>query len=348
MLTGFFLFSACSTSEEDTLPEEETYEGGVFVLNEGVFGSGNASVSYLDPSREALSHQIFINENEVEVLGDVGQNMEIHGDHIYIVLNGSNKVEVVDRFTFEQVATLDSQLHNPRDISFAEGRAFVSNWGDGSVPDDDFVTVFNAADFSFLDKIAVEEGPEEVISGSGYVITSHMGGWGSNTVVSVIDPVTLSVVKTLEVGDRPNTMAVSGEQLWVLSEGKLSWTGEESPGQLTQVNLGTLEIDQQFVFPSVSDHPSHLVESEGNLFYALGNELYVFQAGETSLPQEPLFLMEEVDQLYGLNVQESEVFATSATMDYSGNGKLVIYDLSGQRLNQFETGINPNGVLFNQ
>lgn len=347
ILSGVFVLHSCSPSEEDTPPHEETYEGGLFVLNEGVWQSGNASISFLGSSRQEMAHQIFQTENEAELLGDVGQNMEIYGDHIYIVVNGSNKVEVVDRFSFEQVATWNSQLQNPRDINFSEGKAFVSNWGDGSVPDDDFVAVYNTSDFSYLDKISVGEGPEEVVAGNGYIVTSHIGGFGTNTIISIVDPVNLNVVKTLEVGDRPNTMVFVGEQLYVLAEGKLSWTGEESAGQLTEVDMSTLEVDRQLVFPSVSDHPTNLSESEGRIFYTLGKDLYGFQTSESSLPQEPLFTMGEVDVLYGLTIQDSEVFATSANVDFSSNGKLLIYDFAGQLLHQFETGINPNGVLLN-
>lgn len=350
LLNLVFLFSSCSTSDDDIIvpgKEEKMYTNGLFVLNEGNFGSGNASISFFDPEQEEMVHQVYKKENEAELLGDVGQSMETYENYIFIVLNASNKIVVVDRQTFQKVTVLESQLQNPRDVSFADGKAFVTNWGDLYVPDDDYIAVYNVTDFSFIKAIPVEEGPEQLISGNGFVIASHQGGYGMNTIISLLDPASLEVIKTLDVGDRPKTMAFLGEQLWVLSEGRPAWTEAETPGRLSQVNLVSLEVEQQFVFPSTSDHPSHLTENNGKLFYTLEKGLYVFEPGTSALAQIPLFEMDEVDVLYGLGMQGSSVFAASASPDFSSNGKVLQYDLSGELLKNLEAGINPNGFLFN-
>lgn len=346
---GMTLFTSCSTSDDGPgLPETENFADGIFILNEGNYGSGNSTVSYLDASKEEMNHEIFRKQNDGLELGDVGQNIGFFNDYAFVVVNVSNTIEVVDRSTFKNVMTIDTDLQNPRYIAFSEGKAFVSNWGDGSNPDDDFITVINATTFAVEDKIAVSEGPEKIISGGGRIFVAHPGGFSINNVVSVIDPVKNDLTTTIMVGDQPNSMQLDGDFLWVLSGGKPSYLEDESAGSLSKIDVGTNEKVQELVFPNTTDHPANLEDENGNLYYTMNNAVYSMNIAENSLPLNVLFTMEEVDYLYGFEVQGSEIYAASASMDFTGNGELIIYDLSGNMLNSFETGINPNGIYFNK
>src|SRR5690606_28464601 len=104
------------------------YQYGYFVLNEGTFGNADASVTFIGDN--GVVHPDIFQTVTGNPLGDLAQSMAFEGDNAYIVVNGSNKIEVVNRFTFESEATLSSSLENPRYIAFANGKGFVSNWGD--------------------------------------------------------------------------------------------------------------------------------------------------------------------------------------------------------------------------
>lgn len=345
---GLTLFTSCSTADDNPeLPETENYADGIFILNEGNYGSGNSTVSYLAASKEEINHEIFRNQNAGLELGDVGQSMAFFNDYVFVVVNVSNTIEVVDRTTFKHIMTISTDIQNPRYIAFSEGKAFVSNWGEGSNPDDDFITVINASTFAVEKKIAVSEGPDKIISGGRRIFVAHSGGHSINNIVSVIDPVKGDLITTVTAGDQPNSMQLDGDFLWVLSSGKPSYLNDESAGSLSKIDVGTNEKVQELVFSNTTDHPANLELENGNLYYTMNNAVYSFNRAENTLSETSLFSIKQVDYLYGFEVQGSEIYAASASMDFTGNGKLFIYDLSGNLLNSFETGINPNGIYFN-
>ena len=101
-LAGVFLQS-CSNDDDgpNNDPENGNYSKGVFILNEGGFNSANAEITYFDPTKDVSTtnpiQEIFKTANAGAQLGSVGQSMYFKGNKAYIVLNVSNKVEVVDK-----------------------------------------------------------------------------------------------------------------------------------------------------------------------------------------------------------------------------------------------------------
>ena len=94
------------------------FENGVFVLNEGGFNSNSAEVSFLSENG-TLEHEIY-NAVNGSILGDVAQSIGFEGNKAYIVVNNSNLIRVVNRYTFELIATISSGLQNPRHIVFED------------------------------------------------------------------------------------------------------------------------------------------------------------------------------------------------------------------------------------
>jgi hypothetical protein len=48
-----------------------------------------------------------------KTLGDTGQDVGLYNDLAFVVLNYSNKIKVINRYTMAHVATIDSGLSNP-------------------------------------------------------------------------------------------------------------------------------------------------------------------------------------------------------------------------------------------
>ena len=341
------LFSACDNND-DTLPVPEgpvTFNNGIFVLNEGNFQQGNSSVTYIDPATGEVLHNIFEGVNEVP-LGDTATDLAFFEDHAFIVLNVSNTIEIVDPVTFESIATIDSDLHNPRKIAFLERMLYVTNWGEGSDATDDYVAVFDTQNFELLAKIPVAEGPEDILSSNGNIFVAHGGGWNFNNKISVITGTELH--KVIEVGDIPNSIAAADGSLWVSSAGLPDYAGETA-GSISQIDLSSLTVEKTFSFPDAGQHPDHLSHYNGNIYYTLRDEVFSFSTSATELPTISAFPIGEVAYLYGFEIHEGKVYTASANADFTGNGKLFIYDLAGGNLlAQYNTGINPNGIFFNE
>ncbi len=347
LILGIFFTMSCSTDDTPATAENQEYAEGIFILNEGNFGQGNSTVSFLDPETEEITNQVFKNANSGAVLGDTGQSIGFYKDYAFVVMNVSNTIEVVDRNTFQSVGSIKTNLESPRFIAFSEGKAFVSNWGDGMNPEDDFISVFNAEDLSLVKTIPVAEGPEKMISEAGKVYVAHSGGFNVNNKISVIDAVKLDFEAEIIVGAAPNSLVAEGGNLWVLSGGD-AYSEEETAGSLSKIDLGNNQVVKEIPFSNATDHPANLEFEGGQFLYTMGNTVYTFTETVETLPDTPVFDMEEVDYLYGFEVEDSTIFAASANSDFTGNGKLLVYDLNGNVLNTFETGINPNGIYFNE
>lgn len=344
------LFTSCSSDDDlpDTPQQTGDYANGIFVLNEGSFGSGNASVSFVDADLENVTQGIFSSVNDGDPLGDTAQSMAFYEDYAFIVVNVSNKIEVVDRYTFERVTTLDEGLVNPRYVAFSNGNAYVTNWGDGGSPNDDYIAVIDLESFEVEENIGVEEGPEKILSDNGTLYVAHQGGWSFNNKISVINASNNTLEELLTVGDVPSSIVISNASLWVASAGLPSYSENESAGSITQIDLATLESVREFNFAEPTEHPSNLVVREGTVYYTLGNAVYGFNTTAETLPEEPLFELEGINGIRGFEVRDSRIYVASPGADYSGNGSLNIYDLqSGDLIDEIEVGIIPNGVYFN-
>ena len=81
-----------STGDPDPPPGgSTTYSEGFFIVNEGNFNWGNASVTYVDISTGTAHQHIFQQANS-RPLGDVAQSMKVLNNRGYIVVNNSNRI----------------------------------------------------------------------------------------------------------------------------------------------------------------------------------------------------------------------------------------------------------------
>lgn len=343
--------SSCSKDDEKEIPapEAETgYMGGILVLNEGNFGSGNSSVSFVNSTLDEVNNGIYAAENSGVALGDVAQNIAFYKDYAFIVLNVSNKIEIVDRSSFQHVTSIESGLSNPRYITFANDKAYVTNWGDGTDPNDDFVAVIDPANFSISKTISVAEGPERIIANNNKLYVAHPGGYSFNNKISVIDTQSDEVEMEKVVGDVPNAMLIANGNLWVSCSGKPSYAEQETAGEIVKIDLSNLELIKDYVFSEKTIHPSNLAHDGNELFYTLGKSIYNFQENAETLPDSASFELTEVSSLYGFEVNDGKLYAASANSDFTGNGELYIYEAArGDLLTSFKVGINPNGIYFN-
>ena len=343
-----FLVSCENDDDLNGVPEEEQgeYSSGIIVLNEGVFGSGNSSVAFVDEDAGTVSDSIFYKANSEAALGDVAQSIAFHEDYAFIVVNVSNKVEVVDRNTFESIATIESGLVNPRYIAFSGEQAYVSNWGDGNDPDDDYIAVINTETFSIEENIGVKNGPEKLLADDDRIYVAHEGGYTAtdNDKISVINTTTNVVEEIITVGDNPVSLEIDNGVLWVAASG-YPYAPNETAGRILTIDLATYEVLQEFEFPNATDHPRNLELENGLVYFTLGNSVYAFDQNEENLPESEVLVMEEVQILGGLEVENSRIYATSRNSSYTGTGDLFIYNFAdGSLLESYEVGINPNEV----
>ena len=346
-LAGVFLQS-CSNDDDgpNNDPENGNYSKGVFILNEGGFNSANAEITYFDPTKDVSTtnpiQEIFKTANAGAQLGSVGQSMYFKGNKAYIVLNVSNKVEVVDNTTFKKISTIPSSdnMSNPRYIVSDDQFLYISNWGDPNVTTDDFIAKYKISDLTFVEKYKVDEGPEKMILDNNKLYVAQKGGWGTGKTVTIIDLKT-NDKKSINVGDVPTDLTIQNGNLFVLSQG-VNW-GTTTKGKLVRYNL-TSEDKLEMNFPD-GQHPNFLVAENSKLYYIVNNSVYSMATNATTLPTKADYIT-GADNVYGFNVK-GDTFYVLDSKDNKSSGRLFIQNAQGGlKYQSIVTGLFPNSVYI--
>ena len=207
---------------------------GMYLLNEGNMGSNKSSLDYLDLSgKDATVHylrNIYSERNPetVMMLGDVGNDIQIYGSRLWLVINCSNKVEVAQANDAVRIGKVD--IPNCRYVTFKDRYAYVSSYV-GSVysgSSSPLGSVYKVDTLSLqkVDSCSVGYQPEEmaIIGKKLYVANSGgyqgMTGQGYESTVSVIDLDKMQETERITVA--PNLHRIKKDkydQLWVTSRG---------------------------------------------------------------------------------------------------------------------------------
>lgn len=315
---------------------------GVFVLNEGGAGSGNASVSFIN--NNAVTNNIYGAQNPgLPALGDTAQSISFNGDFAYIILNISNTIKVVNRSTFAYVATISSGISNPRYMAFANGKGYVTNWGSGGNATDDYLAVINLATNSVESTIPLAEGVERIVYTNDRLYVAHQGGYGVGNTISVINPITQIVEQIIEVGDVPNSLLVKDGFLYVLCGGKPSWYPVQTDGRLVKIDLATNTLVSTLFFPEL--HPNNLeINSQAtDFFYTVDENIYTMAVDATVLPTSVLCSLsaQGVYGIYGMDLIDDKIYVADAG-DYATSGNVYIFSTAGVLLQNFTVGVIPN------
>ncbi|KAA5823523.1 YncE family protein [Algibacter amylolyticus] len=346
LLTSIFITSCSEDSDDNPVVPKGDYENGLIVSHEGNFGQGNASVSFVSDDFLTVENNVFSNVNGAP-LGDTAQSITFSDDLAYIVLNVSNKIEVVNRYTFESVATINSGLVNPRYMTISNGKGYVTNWGDGGDSTDDFVAVIDLATNTVSNTIHVGEGPEYILEKGYMLYVSHKGGWGVNNIISVIDT-TDNNVGTLEVNDAPGAMAFdSNGNLVVLCSGANQYwltPAVETLASITRISTNNSAILDVMEFAS-GEHPSIMTHDDDELFYILNGEVYELEDSSDALPTTAILDVSSTSA-YGISVEDDTLYV--ANSNFTEESDLLIYDLdSASLMETIELSIGAAKIYFN-
>ena len=335
------VLASCKKDNIDDIYVAGNYEDGYFVTNEGNFGTGNGSISFVD-EYGAVENDVFASINSF-ALGDVVQSMNIINDNAYILVNGSSKIEVASVDSMYSVATIDAV--SPRYIAKVnDNKAYVTDWGINGVQVIDLLTN------TISSTIACGTGPEGITVANGFAYVCNLGGFGLDNTVSVIDIETDIVVSTLEVGDRPNSAVVDANgAVWVLTGGFTEYDADwnvvsETAGNLVKIVGNTIEATYAF---AVGNHPQDLVIDDAGttLYYSDGSwskAVYAFDVKDTALPTTALINK----SFYGLGVHGGYVYGTDA-VDFTQSGWSYKYTTEGTIIDSVQVGIIPGGYCFN-
>lgn len=346
-ITFLFVFSGCHPA--DPLDEQFIKTEGVFVLNEGNFTYGNASLSFIDLEKNQIENQVFFRANGFP-LGDIACSMTLVDDQAFICVNYSGKVFIMNSTTFKHAGTI-SGLTSPRYFAFLEaGKAYVSDLYAEEI------TIINPADLTITGTIQTGCSTEQLIRWKDYIFTNN---WSYGNKILKIDIRTDLVVDSLIVPLQPNSMVMDrDEHLWVLSDGGYpgSIIGNEIPA-LTVIDPNQLNILRQIEFPGLANSPNnlHINQSGDTLFFlstgwsgefTIEPGIYRMPVSSQGLP-ENAWIPEGDKRFYALGIdpETSTVYASDAK-DYLQSGMIFRYRSDGVLIDSLPADRIPGFFAF--
>ncbi|MFB9865293.1 YncE family protein [Rufibacter immobilis] len=336
LLGSTLLTTACDSDNEDNSPKG-AYEHGVFITNEGAFGHGNAEISYLLPQTKTVQPELFKQVNN-RPLGDAAQSIMFVEDKAYIALNGSNRIEVVNAYSFASTGVING-LEIPRYmVALNSRKAYVTEYvgyeffgytGPGRV------SVLDLTTNTVSKTIDVGKLPEGLLLHNGKLYVANSDG---NTV-SVINTTTDAVETTLTVGEGPKFLVLDANQkIWVLRG------GYSEAGALVKIDPVNNHAITSYTLPGESLGAGQLTinGAKNTLYYSYGGRIYSMSTTATAAPTAPIIRRDP----YGLGIDPETNVLYLGIGDFSSNGWAIRYQPSGTVIDSFQVRIAPNGFSF--
>lgn len=374
ILTAFIMIvtsttiTGCRNESLIFTPEKENITGieqsdsiyGFYLLNEGNMGSNKSTLDYFDYSTGQYTRNIYgyANPTVPKEMGDVGNDIAIYGNRLYAVINCSNKVEVMDKWTAERIGQID--VPNCRYIRFKDGYAYLTSYAGPVQIDPDYrqlgyVAKIDTATLQVVDRCLVGFQPDELEIVGDTIYVANSGGYmvpNYENTVSVIDINTFTEVRRIPVAINLHHLRADRHgQLWVSSRGDYF----ERPSRLYCIDTKTGDVSDSICI-AVSN--MHL---DGDSLYLYSTEWSyitmdnVITYGIVNVKEHILvttnFISDGTDKTikipYGIKVhpQTKEIYVTDAR-NYVSPGTLYCFSPDGVMKWSVRTGDIPAHIVF--
>ncbi len=346
--------TSCKEDEEITTtytaPVLTTESTGFLVLNNGQMGQLDGTLSWYDYNTEQVSNSVFLAANG-RSLGDTPNRCTVYGSKLYIAVNVSNTIEVVDARTFRSLKQISLANHavigEPRDVIGHNGFVYVSLYS-GHVARIDTTTL------TFDTKVVKVGNNPEIMAISGDYLYVPNSAYGEGTTVSQIRLSTFENVKTIDGITNPMQMLTDA------AGNVYALTGGTYDASWNQIGAGVYKLDldgtnHTLVCPAtIADIPAG-----SNTLYTVnapyGSSSITYNkvnlTGTEGYQPETLPLSAEspcgiaADPLTG-NIVLTSLAIIGGWPSYDTDGYALLYSPEGSLLKRVEVGVSPCGIVF--
>ncbi|WP_312173107.1 hypothetical protein [Chryseobacterium sp.] len=338
LVFAFALLFNISCSSDDTISDETYYGNGFLLSNEGNFGKPNADVTYITSDLNMKQDNIFSANNGGSNLGDVLQMISFNGDHAYLLLNNSNKIQIVNRSNFKRTGEITAQLNSPRFMAFANNNIYVTNDKYGG---DKYVSIYKTSDLSFVKKINFTDSVERIVEAGNNIFVQN-ASFGFGNKITYITTSNNEIQSTITIPNgNINKMIASNGTVYAIAAG----TADSYIYQIS--NTGS--ITKTFTLTGISDATNLEIE-KGKFYFTSGLKVYAMDLTASTVPTTPLFTVsnsvDPYSNLYGFSVVNDRIFVSDAN-GFTEDSKVSVYSTNGSLLKTFTAGKGTNGAYWN-
>lgn len=343
LLFVLVVVTSCKKNPPETMDSPAVLKHGILVLNEGLFQLNNASLSWVDRTTSATNNEFFAQKAN-RLLGDTGNDMQRYGGKIYIVVNVSSTIEVLNATTGEpiqQISMLNgSNSKQPRNIVFSGNKALVSCF-------DGFVDVIDTATLSITKRIPVGLNPESMTIAGQRLFVSNSGGLNAPTMdstVSVIDLNALSETAKVVVGKNPGSIAADNNgNIFVIARGNYG----SIPSRLKRIDAVTLTVT------SYAFEASGIEKMENSLLISYTNpsnqqtQIARFNPQTEQIEDTDFLDLSAVQTFAGMQYEPAqELLVVMDANGYTTTGYILEFSKAGIFKQKYHVGLIPNSIIY--
>lgn len=336
LLICIVCISSCHKDKTPDLPKSK----GVYIINEGNFGFGNADVSFYNPETKTVTNDLFKTVNGYS-LGDIAQSMYIKDSLALIVVNNSGKIEVVTIPSFQKIRTITISGTSPRYIlPVNDSIAYVTELYSNKIH------VINYLTGNLKTNISVPQFTEHLLRVDEYVfaeskkIYSNPSSKGAVYRIRIAD--NTFVDKKEFAGDAGGIVQDKNKNIWMALD-EDSATSTKASLVCLDKNLNTVA---QYSMNSFGFHPNHLsIDGNGETLFFVA-EKSVYKASITNL-QPTILFSSTVSNVYSMEVDPAsgDIYLSDA-LDYVQSSHIYRHDKMGALIHSFTAGVISGNFAF--
>lgn len=349
LLAGAASFTSCNDDEGPSYVYQ-TYSNGAYIVNAGnMYSNIDGSLTYINYANNNATQKAFSNANNGESLGSTPNDGLVYGGKIYIAVDQSNTIEVLDKKTLKRIKQIKttelvgtSEGAEPRHIFAGDGKIFFTTYGG-------YVAAVDTTNYTLYKSYQVGAYPEGLVGSGSYIYVANSNyGYGNGTI-SLINYETGEVTTNSVTNiNNPQKFFIANNQMFVLD-----WpyydTSYASHGEaaIWQVSNGVAyKVINAYYADQYNGKFYYISDPYGTPSYgiyeiATGNKTTLDFASDI---QSPAGI--SVDPVTGHIFVFSYVMGEYGYADYSADGYVVEYDNNGTKLRQYATGVGPTSMFF--
>lgn len=363
LLMGTAVMTSCDPAKDYPETYLQVYSTGAYVVNSGnMYSEIESSLTAIDYASSTATQNVFNTANG-RTLGNTANDGIVYGNKIYLAVDQSNTIEVIDKKTkqsIKQIKTTEllgnAEGAEPRHIIAGGGNVYFTTYGG-------YVAAVDTTSFALQKKWQVGNYPEGLVFGNHtlYVANSNYGAGGGN--ISCINLSNDNVeTKNIEGVNNPTGNYYAAGLLYVLDnqyyDASYNAYGENALRAVDfAVGKSQKVADGNY---AVCVTPGAITRTQvvRPYFYVLNApfggtpSVSALAAGSTQaqtmtlseMPVKPCGIF--ADPLNGHIFVLSYRLGDKGNPDYNGNGYVVEYDRAGQKQHEYETGVGSCAMFF--
>lgn len=300
---------------------------GFWVVNEGNWNWGNASISFYDTQRQIMSNLVYKSKQD-KPMGDVLQSIYFKDDYRFLVLNNSHQVKLCS----EEMVELKEfhGFNSPRYMEHLSGDEYLVTSIDGNQ-----IYKLNIETKEVTTFLSVTDWTEKILKYEDAFIVEHKSFSDVNPADQQLLKVDFNgnLVKTLDIEDPHSDLTNMGSNKFCfisqLEDGTSKlWICD------TDFNIQTFNIPEKVSQLSYSS----------NTIYLAGEHLWSFKTASSTFTNLRSL---KGKTIYGLSSSDDGYVYLCDAKDYVSSGDFLIYStLTQSMIDSVKTSIIPSEIYF--